>query len=54
VEALEERRKMLSLVVRRMIKVEGSIIIADGHELTSNEQRTLRIHPSWLEPSGAL
>jgi len=48
VDALNRRRKVLTLVVRRMLKGEGSLIVVDGHEL-SNEEKTLRLHPSCHE-----
>ena len=48
VDALNQRRKVLTLVVRRMLKSEGSLIVVEGHEL-SNELKTLRLHPSCHE-----
>ena len=48
VDQLEHRRKVLSLVIRRMLKSEGSLIVVDGHDL-ANEEKTLRLHPSQHE-----
>eukprot|EP00605_Chrysophyceae_sp_TOSAG23-4_P000690 GSChrysophyteH1.ASY1.ANO1.774.1 assembled CDS len=47
-EEYDSRRKKISLVVRRMVKTEGSIIITDGHE-SPNEEKTVRLHPSHHE-----
>jgi hypothetical protein len=43
--AFDERKKVINLVIRRLIKTEGRLIVVDNHD-GPNEEKTLRLHPS--------
>jgi hypothetical protein len=48
VEELEQRKKRLSLVVRRMVKNEGTLIVVGNHD-EANEDKVLKLQPSeWV------
>ena len=45
---LEARKKRLSLVVRRMVKNEGTLIVVGNHD-EKNEEKILKLQPSeWV------
>lgn len=48
VDELEARKKRLSLVVRRMVKNEGTLIVVGNHD-EKNEEKVLKLQPSEWE-----
>jgi hypothetical protein len=43
--AFDDRKKVINLVIRRLIKTEGRLIVVDNHD-GPNDEKILKLHPS--------